>query len=136
MAAAVQATRADLSGVRFDIFSVWNFILTLLTLAAGGYLILKGHRAALVKSLREEVSIWESKFKRVEDEKQHLTREFEELRVYSHKAVHDLRNEMQSMTSANIKLMLALQEKDTEIATLRGQITVLQVEIAHLKGEG
>jgi hypothetical protein len=135
MAATFQATRSDLTGVRFDIFSVWNFVLTLLTLAAGGYLILKGHRAALVKSLREEAQIWEDKFKRVAAEKEELADKVKQLEDYSHKAVHDMRGELQTMMNANVKLMLAVQEKDTEIATLRGQIKVLQVEIQHLKGE-
>jgi chromosome segregation ATPase len=140
---AVSLFAAFLQGgvsLRFDVFSVWNFLASALVLAGGGYLILRANKAAYVKVLKETSDGWERAYQQktaeLEDFRHRLERlqgQFDNQEKQHRDAVHQMRNQQQEVVSLNIKLQLQLKEKEGEIAKLSMKVLYLETEVKELK---
>lgn len=126
--------------LRFDVFSVWNFLASALVLAGGGYLVLRANRAAYVKVLKETSEGWERAYKQksaeVDDFRNRLERlqgQFDNQEKMHRDAVHQLRGEAQEIVTLNIKLQIELKEKETEIAKLSTKVLYLETEVKEMK---
>jgi septal ring factor EnvC (AmiA/AmiB activator) len=126
--------------LRFDVFSVWNFVASALVLAGGGYLILRANRAAYVKVLKETSEGWERAYKQksaeLDDVRHRLERlqgQFDNQEKQHRDAIHQMRGQNQEIVALNIKLQIELKDKETEIAKLSTKVLYLETEVKELK---
>jgi hypothetical protein len=127
--------------LRFDVFSVWNFVASAIVLAGGGLLILRANRAAYVKVLKETSEGWERAYKQKSEEAvefgkrlERLQQQFDTQERLHRDAVHQMRNEHQEIVNLNINLQMQLKDKEVEIARLKGRVTQLEADVARLSG--
>lgn len=142
-AALIVLTAAFIEGggiLRFDVFSVWNFLASALVFAGGGYLIFRANRAAYVKVLKETSDGWERAYKQktaeLDDFRHRLERlqgQFDNQEKQHRDAVHQMRNQNQEIVALNVKLQLELKDKETEVAQLSVKVLYLETEVKELK---
>jgi hypothetical protein len=126
--------------LRFDVFSVWNFLASAAVFAGGGYLIFRANRAAYVKVLKETSEGWERAYKQksseLDDVRHRLERlqgQFDNQEKQHRDAVHQMRNQNQEIVALNIKLQFELKEKETEVAKLSTKVLYLETEVKEMK---
>jgi len=140
---------ALLPTVTVDNVGIWSFVWTVLVVAIGGLLL----RASYVKALKDTAAGWKEAYEQkvtelsdteaqyqetVNSLELRLTRlqqQFDTQERLHRDAVHELKHNHQEVILLNVTLQLDIKEKNMVIEQLKGQISILEIQVQELQGK-